>query len=154
MILGGFLARFVSSSPEETMVIGERIAGTLKKGTVIALSGGLGAGKTCLVKGIARGLGIREEVTSPTYTIISEYTVPEPASGFLYFYHIDAYRLKGDDDFSALGGEEIIFGEGISVIEWSERLPQSIPQDAVIIEIGLLGGDRRSIVIKGPEPLI
>jgi tRNA threonylcarbamoyladenosine biosynthesis protein TsaE len=115
----------------------------------------LGAGKTCLTKGIARGLGIREEVTSPTYTIISEYAFPEDpkghASDFLRFYHIDAYRLKGDDDFNALGGDEVIFGEGISVIEWSERLPQTIPQDAVTVEINLLDGDRRSIDIEGLE---
>ncbi|MFP3041782.1 tRNA (adenosine(37)-N6)-threonylcarbamoyltransferase complex ATPase subunit type 1 TsaE [Treponema primitia] len=113
---------------------------------MVALRGGLGAGKTCLTKGIARGLGILEEVTSPTYTIISEYR----AANALPFYHIDAYRLKGDDDFEALGGNECIDGEGISVIEWSERLPLSIPRSAIIIEIGLLDQDRRSIDLEEP----
>jgi tRNA threonylcarbamoyladenosine biosynthesis protein TsaE len=94
-------------------------------------------GKTCLVKGIARFLGIREEVTSPTYTIISEY-----CAGPLPFYHIDAYRLAGDDDFEALGGEEYIYGEGISVIEWSERLKRSISRSAIVIEISLIEGNR------------
>ncbi|MDR2738561.1 MAG: tRNA (adenosine(37)-N6)-threonylcarbamoyltransferase complex ATPase subunit type 1 TsaE [Treponema sp.] len=135
------MARFFSSSPEETMVIGEKISGLLKKGNIVALRGGLGAGKTCLTKGIARGLGILEEVTSPTYVIISEYS----QASCVPFYHIDAYRLKGDDDFEALGGNEYIYGEGISVIEWSERLPLSIPPTAVIIEISLLEDGRRCI---------
>jgi tRNA threonylcarbamoyladenosine biosynthesis protein TsaE len=130
----------VSSSPEETIAIGERIARGLKKGSVVALRGGLGAGKTCLTRGIARGLGITEEITSPTYTIVSEY-----CSGSLQFYHIDAYRLGGDDDFEALGGGEYIDGGGVSVVEWSERLPRSIPQEALVVEIGFLDGDRRSI---------
>jgi tRNA threonylcarbamoyladenosine biosynthesis protein TsaE len=127
------------------MVIGEKISGRLKRGSIVALRGGLGTGKTCLTKGIARGLGILEEVTSPTYIIISEYS---QASSRVPFYHIDAYRLKGDDDFEALGGNEYIYGEGISVIEWSERLPLSIPPTAVIIEISLLEDGRRRIDLK------
>jgi tRNA threonylcarbamoyladenosine biosynthesis protein TsaE len=125
------------------MAIGERIAQGLTRGSVVALRGGLGAGKTCLTKGIARFLGIREEVTSPTYTIISEYP------GLIPFYHIDAYRLGGDDDFEALGGEEYIYGEGISVIEWSERLTRSIPSAAILVEISQLEGNRRRIDIEG-----
>jgi tRNA threonylcarbamoyladenosine biosynthesis protein TsaE len=136
------------------MSIGEKIARGLKKGSIVALRGGLGAGKTCLTKGIARGLGVLEEVTSPTYTIISEYRATcnevSRAANALPFYHIDAYRLKGDDDFEALGGNECIYGEGISVIEWSERLPRSIPPSAIIIEIGLLDQGRRSIDLEEP----
>ncbi len=131
------------------MSIGEKIARGLKKGSIVALRGGLGAGKTCLTKGIARGLGILEEVTSPTYTIISEYSTGNNSPS-LPFYHIDAYRLKGDDDFEALGGNECIYGEGISVIEWSERLPLSIPPSAIIIEIALLDHGRRSIDLEEP----
>jgi tRNA threonylcarbamoyladenosine biosynthesis protein TsaE len=126
------------------MAIGEKISGRLKKGSIVALRGGLGAGKTCLAKGIARGLGILEEVTSPTYTIISEYS----QASRVPLYHIDAYRLKGDDDFEALGGNEYIYGEGISVIEWSERLPLSIPPTAVVIEISLLEDGRRRIDLE------
>ncbi|GHV77399.1 hypothetical protein AGMMS49942_22200 [Spirochaetia bacterium] len=132
------------------MAIGETIAQHLTRGSVVALRGGLGAGKTCLTKGIARFLGIREEVTSPTYTIISEYT----AIGNLPFYHIDAYRLTGDDDFEALGGEEYIYGEGISVIEWSERLTRSIPKAAILVEISLLDGNRRRIDIEGMAAVV
>jgi tRNA threonylcarbamoyladenosine biosynthesis protein TsaE len=135
MIPEGSLAEMtiISGSPEETIAAGERIAELLlngnPEGTVIALRGTLGAGKTWLTKGIARGLGVREEVTSPTYTIISEYRGKVP------LYHIDAYRLQGDDDFAALGGDEILQGNGVSVVEWSERIPASIPENAVVIEL-------------------
>jgi tRNA threonylcarbamoyladenosine biosynthesis protein TsaE len=137
----------ISNSPEETIAAGERLAGFLKPGSVTALRGNLGAGKTCFVKGIARFLGIEEEVTSPTYTIVSEY------GGKIPLYHIDAYRLNGDDDFAALGGEEIISGGGISVIEWSERIPGSIPSGAVIVELEILpeGGRRINMKIPGTE---
>jgi tRNA threonylcarbamoyladenosine biosynthesis protein TsaE len=140
-----FLARHISSSPEETMAIGEKIAAGLGKGSVVALRGGLGAGKTCLAKGIARGLGIREEVTSPSYTIVSEY-----ASGPLPFYHIDAYRLGGDEDFQALGGDDYIHGEGIAVIEWSERISGSIPRQALRVSIAILADGRRGIEAEYP----
>jgi tRNA threonylcarbamoyladenosine biosynthesis protein TsaE len=145
MATGGFLVNIVSSSPAETIAAGERIAGLLHEGSIVALRGGLGAGKTCLTKGIARGLGITEEITSPTFTIISEY------QGKLPFYHIDAYRLGGDDDFTALGGEDLLYGKGISVIEWSERLPHTVPQNALVVEIEISGADKRIIRITGPE---
>ncbi|MDR2257901.1 MAG: tRNA (adenosine(37)-N6)-threonylcarbamoyltransferase complex ATPase subunit type 1 TsaE [Treponema sp.] len=143
MLPGGSLAEVISSSPEETMALGERIARRLGSGSVVALRGGLGAGKTCLTKGIARGLGIDETITSPTYTIISEY------QGRLPLYHIDAYRLDGDEDFENLGGEELLCGGGVSVIEWSERIPRSLPENAVFIEMVISGGSRRIIRISG-----
>jgi tRNA threonylcarbamoyladenosine biosynthesis protein TsaE len=127
------------------MAIGETIAAGLGRGSVVALTGGLGAGKTCLVKGIARGLGIREEVTSPTYTIVSEY-----AAGKLPLYHIDAYRLGGDDDFQALGGDEYVYGGGIAVIEWSDRIPASIPRSALRVSIAILEDGRRCIEVEEP----
>ncbi|MDR3193069.1 MAG: tRNA (adenosine(37)-N6)-threonylcarbamoyltransferase complex ATPase subunit type 1 TsaE, partial [Treponema sp.] len=102
------------ASPEETAALGECIARRLVPGSVVALRGGLGAGKTCLTKGIARELGVEEEVTSPSYTIISEYDTRE---GVL-FYHIDAYRLGGDGDFESLGGRELFREDGIAVVEW------------------------------------
>jgi tRNA threonylcarbamoyladenosine biosynthesis protein TsaE len=136
MLPGGSLAEFFSASPEETMALGERLARRLDRGSVVALRGGLGAGKTCLTKGIARGLGIDETITSPTYTIISEYR------GRLPLYHIDAYRLAGDEDFENLGGEELLFGGGVSVIEWSDRIPHSLPEHTVFIEIAISGGGR------------
>jgi tRNA threonylcarbamoyladenosine biosynthesis protein TsaE len=141
-----FLARHISSSPEETLAIGERIAAGLGRGSVVAIRGGLGAGKTCLAKGIARGLGVRDEVTSPSYTIVSEY-----AAGPLPLYHIDAYRLGGDDDFQALGGDEYLQGGGIAVIEWSDRIPGSIPRSALLVSIEILADGRRSIAVEEPR---
>ena len=138
----------ISNSPEETEAVGKSLAPALRRGSVIALRGGLGAGKTCLVKGIALGLGINETVTSPTFTIINEYPEAAPEAGSLY--HIDAYRLAGDDDFINTGAGECI-GNGIAVIEWSERIPQSIPDGAIKIEIAITGPHSRLITIEGPE---
>ncbi|GHV67347.1 tRNA (adenosine(37)-N6)-threonylcarbamoyltransferase complex ATPase subunit type 1 TsaE [Spirochaetia bacterium] len=140
---GAFLYSLVSSTVEETIALGEKIAGALHRGSVIALRGGLGAGKTCLVQGIARGLGITERITSPTYTIVSEYA----AENSLPFYHIDAYRLEGDDDFSNLGGEEFLYGGGITAIEWSERIEGSIPAGALTIAIEILEDGKRRITV-------
>ena len=123
----------------------------LEKGSVLALRGPLGAGKTCFVKGIARFLGVEEEITSPTYTIVSEYEGQINGQN-LPFYHIDAYRLQGDDDFYALGGEEYLFGPGICVVEWSERIPNSLPPDAWIIDIEISGDNRRIIRVDRGKP--
>jgi len=122
--------------------LGERFAEKLKKGSVIALKGGLGAGKTCLVKGIACGLGITEIVTSPTYTIVSEYSARLNGE-IIPLYHIDAYRLNGDEDFENTGAGELMGGGGIAIIEWSERVPRSIPADAITIEIEITGPQSR-----------
>jgi tRNA threonylcarbamoyladenosine biosynthesis protein TsaE len=121
------------------MAAGEKIASLLRPGSIVAIRGGLGAGKTCLVKGIARGLGVEEEITSPTYTIVSEY------SGKFPLYHIDAYRLRGDGDFLALGGEEYFYRGGITLIEWSDRIPASVPPEALTVEIAVTGENRRII---------
>ena len=144
---------YTSSKAEDTFALGERLALLLGKGSVVALRGPLGAGKTCLVKGIARGLRVEEEVTSPTYTIVSEYEGELPEKNGLEkesvsFYHIDAYRLNGNDDFSAIGGEEIIFGKGISVIEWSDRIPGFISPGALRVDIGIDGDGKRLISIN------
>ena len=154
----------LSSGAEDTFALGRRLALHLEKGSIVALKGPLGAGKTCFAKGIARGLDINEEVTSPTYTIISEYSgiipqkihdnwekSPKKAES-VPVYHIDAYRLGGDEDFSAMGGEEIVFGSGISMIEWSERIPLFIPPGAFIVEIEISGEKTRAInIYKKPD---
>ena len=135
----------ISSSAEQTFALGERIGAVLEQGDVIALFGGLGSGKTLLAKGIALGLGVREAVTSPTYTIVSEY------SGTLPLYHIDAYRLQGIDDFLALGGEEYLYGSGVCVVEWSERIVGALPPHAFRIEIQQEGPESRRFLIKAPD---
>ncbi len=109
---------------------------------VIAFKGGLAAGKTTLTKGIARGLGIVEDITSPTYTIISEY------AGRLPLYHMDAYRLGGEEDFLSLGVEEYLFGNGVCAIEWSERIASALPPDSAVIELRTLDGGSRRITIE------
>ena len=134
---------FISHSDEETQALGEDFAGGVRPGSVVALRGGLGAGKTCFVKGLARGLGITECITSPTYTIISEYqTRFSGPGGPVPLYHIDAYRLNGDEDFENTGAAEYI-SRGITVIEWSERIPRSVPPGAVTVEIEITGPQSR-----------
>jgi tRNA threonylcarbamoyladenosine biosynthesis protein TsaE len=147
MITEPCLTEYICASPEETEALGEFFAQNLRPGSVIALRGGLGAGKTCLVKGLARALSITESITSPTYTIVSEYKASLKGEA-LPLYHIDAYRLNGDEDFENTGAGDYI-GKGISVIEWSERIPRSIPDDAIIIEIEIIGPESRRIVVNG-----
>jgi tRNA threonylcarbamoyladenosine biosynthesis protein TsaE len=132
-----------SSSPEETFFIGKRVAVLLSSGSVIGLNGELGSGKTSLAKGIAAGLGINENLTSPTYTIINEYqSIPA-------LYHIDAYRLNDDSDFEDIGGNEIINSGGICIIEWSEHISKSLPRNTIKISMKITGLSSRSIQIKG-----
>jgi tRNA threonylcarbamoyladenosine biosynthesis protein TsaE len=145
------LTEYVSAGPEETEALGKNITRFLWKdrspaGSVLALRGGLGAGKTCLVKGIAQGLGIDETITSPTYTIVSEYQACLNGQ-MLPLYHIDAYRLNGDDDFENTGARENLNGQGIAIIEWSERIPRSIPASAISIDIEITGPQSRIIRI-------
>ena len=146
-----------SLSPEETINAGRSFSAYLGEGDIVAFRGILGAGKTCFIKGIALGLGITEEVTSPTYTIISEYEVfltgkTHMCAKSIPFYHVDAYRLEGNDDFSAIGGDEIVFGKGISVIEWSERIPNFIPPGAFKVDIEIKQNQKRLIHIYRELP--
>jgi len=139
-------AVILCSNPEETLSLGKKIACILKKGSVVALNGPLGAGKTCLAKGIAVGLGVKETVTSPSYTIVSEYEGILQGES-VQIYHIDAYRLAGNDDFSAIGGEEIIFGDGISIIEWCERVPVFIHNGVLRVDIQIMNDERRQFKV-------
>jgi tRNA threonylcarbamoyladenosine biosynthesis protein TsaE len=118
-----------TTTPEETLRFGEELGKELTPNTVIALQGDLGAGKTTLVKGIARGLNIEEEITSPTFVIISEYP------GRLPLYHMDLYRISGIDEFLDLGAEELFYSGGITVIEWSERIRSILPPDCIRITL-------------------
>ncbi|MDR2792837.1 MAG: tRNA (adenosine(37)-N6)-threonylcarbamoyltransferase complex ATPase subunit type 1 TsaE [Treponema sp.] len=140
----------ISSSEEKTQDYGRALSRLLYAGSVVALRGGLGAGKTYFTKGIAAGLGVADIVTSPTYTIINEYEGNREQGEKLSLYHIDAYRLHDDEDFAALGAEEFLYGRGVTVIEWSERVPASIPKDAIFIAIETLeNGNRRISGCRG-----
>jgi tRNA threonylcarbamoyladenosine biosynthesis protein TsaE len=112
---------------------------------VIALRGALGAGKTTLAKGIARGLGVEDEVTSPTYTIVSEY------EGRLRLHHIDAYRLAGTEDFADSGGEDLLGDPGgLCLVEWGERVAESLPDDAALADIAILADGSRLVRLDAP----
>ena len=118
----------ISKSAAETIAFGRALAGRLRPGDVVALTGDLGAGKTCLVKGIAEGLGITQEVTSPTYTIIHEYGP---------LVHVDLYRLDTLEQAVGIGIEEYLGGPGITVIEWAERIESLLPENTVRIHLAV-----------------
>ena len=126
---------------EETTTAGKNLAARLKKGSVLALSGALGAGKTTFVKGIALGLGIAEPVTSPTFAIIQEY------EGRLPLYHVDLYRIKDSSELDDLGLEEYIYGDGVTVIEWPEKAADLLPEETIAVAIEVAADDFRRIVI-------
>ena len=126
------------------MALGERLGKAVAGGTVIALRGGLGAGKTTFAKGFARGLGIEDEVTSPTYTIVSEY------EGRLRLHHIDAYRLSGAEDFDSIGGEDLMAdSSGVCLVEWSERIEAALPQDVAVADFAVEADGSRLLKIAG-----
>ncbi len=131
-----------SNSAENTIKIGEKIGLSLKKGDIIAYKGTLAAGKTTLTKGIAKALQVDEVITSPTFTLISEYY------GKLPLYHFDVYRLDSVEDFLNLGSEEMMYGDGVCAIEWSEKIESALPKDAIIINIEILTPETRKITIN------
>jgi len=142
----GGLSLIILSSPHvrRTIAIGRAIGRAAPSGSVIALRGDLGAGKTTLAKGVAQGLGITEPIISPTYTIIAEY------QGRLHLVHIDAYRLLDEDEFVQTGGEELLGLPGsLSLIEWSERVAKILPKETQYITMVVEEGGSRIIMIEG-----
>ena len=136
----------ITLNAEQTREAGRNLGKGLRKGDILALSGPLGAGKTVFAQGVAEALGIREHVTSPTFTLISEYY------GTMPFYHMDLYRLGTPEEFAWLGVEEMLNGEGITLIEWSERAESEIPERAIRISIAVNGdGTRKISVLKGAD---
>ena len=133
--------KVVTHSPEETRALGERLAGTLGPGTVVAFTGDLGAGKTAFISGMARGLGIEERVTSPTFTIVNEYE-----GGRLSLFHFDMYRLCSADELFHIGWEDYLARGGVCAVEWSENVAEAIEDDAVRVDIAR-GEDENSRVI-------
>lgn len=138
---------FISESPEETEALGARLAETLQAGSVVAFTGDLGAGKTAFVRGMARGLGIADRVTSPTFTIVNEY-----GGGRLPLFHFDMYRLGGADELFDIGWEDYLCRGGICAVEWSENVEAAIDAAAVRVDIRSGRGDQeRTIEITGVE---
>lgn len=139
------------SREQETIALGEALGKTLSPGTIVALHGDLGAGKTVFTKGIAKGLETDEEPVSPTFVIMNEY------SGRLPLYHFDLYRVGGVDELEGIGFEEYFYGDGVSVVEWAERAEELFGDDAVDVELRLAEGnngnshDAREITIRGKK---
>lgn len=136
---------FITHSPEETEKIGEALAKSLQPGTILAYRGDLGAGKTAFTRGLARGLGCKETVTSPTYTIVNEYL-----GGRLPLFHFDMYRLASSDDLWDIGWEDYLDRGGVCAVEWSENV-QDAMENAVTVAIEKLGENTRRITIEGGQ---
>ncbi len=120
---------FHTKSEQETIQLGEKIGSLLKKGDIIAMQGTLAAGKTTITKGIARALGITDTITSPTFCLISEYY------GRMPLYHMDVYRLDGREDFINLGTDDMLYGDGVCIIEWSEKIMEELPSNTIILKL-------------------
>ena len=134
----------ISTSDAMTLQIGEDLGRKLQKGSVVSLRGSLGSGKTVLAKGIAKAIGIKEAIVSPTFTIVQEYD-----GSSMKMYHLDLYRLSGEDEFETMGGEEFLYPDGITLIEWSEKIEDMLPEDTVYISITINEDQSRNIEIEG-----
>ena len=138
---------FITNSPEETEAVGQALGKVLQPGTVLAYTGDLGAGKTAFTRGLAKGLGCTDMVTSPTYTIVNEYL-----SGRLPLFHFDMYRLHSSDDLWDIGWEDYLDRNGVCAVEWSENVDDAM-EDAIYIRIEKTGEDSRRITIEGGDRL-
>ena len=133
----------------ETELLGEKIADRLKKGTVIALIGELGTGKTAMTKAIAKGLGITENVNSPTFTLVQEYY-----SGKLPFFHFDVYRVDAIDELDVIDFNEYFYSDGICVVEWADLIEKELPDEAIRVFIEYAEEDSRIIKIEDPAAIL
>ena len=137
--------QFTTNSPAETEAVGAALGAVLKPGTVIAYRGDLGAGKTAFTRGLARGLGAGEIVTSPTYTIVNEYL-----SGRMPLFHFDMYRLASSDDLWDIGWEDYLDRGGVCAVEWSENVDDAM-ENAIYVTIEKTGEESRRITIEGGD---
>ena len=135
--------QFITHSLEETELLGQRLGETLSGGEIVAYQGGLGAGKTAFTRGLARGLGISMRVTSPTYTIVNEYT-----GGRLPLFHFDMYRLGSAEELFDIGWEDYLARDGVCAVEWSENVQEAM-QDAITVRMEKRSENTRCIRIEG-----
>ena len=140
--------QFITHSPEETEKVGAALGKILQPGTVLAYRGDLGAGKTAFTRGLARGLGCTESVTSPTYTIVNEYL-----TGRIPLFHFDMYRLRSADDLWGIGWDDYLDRGGVCAVEWSENVDEAM-EDAIFVTIEKIGEDSRRITVEGGENLV
>ena len=142
----------VSHSAEQTREVGARLGRRLRAGDLVLLHGDLGAGKTTLAQGIARGLGVADHVQSPTFTLVNEHE-GGPADGPpIRLYHVDLYRLAGAEDLASFGFDDYLApADGVSVVEWPERAASHLPDDYLLVRLETLGEGKRRLVIE-PVP--
>ncbi len=133
-------------SPAETIALGEKIGALLRGGEVIAYRGGLGAGKTTITRGISVGLGLGDEVTSPTFALVNEY-----AGEKLTLYHFDMYRITSAEDLETCGFYDFMNERSVIAAEWSENIADELPDDAIYIDIARVSDEVREITITGDE---
>ena len=136
--------KVVSRSAEETQALGLRLGSRLGRGDVVACIGPLGAGKTCFLQGLARGLGVTAPVTSPTFVLVNQYRGRVPV------YHVDAYRTGSLTELVELGLEELLHGEGVTIVEWADKLLPLLPPRTITATIMGLGDEPREIELAGP----
>ena len=136
---------YITGSPEETEAVGAALGRVLTPGSVVAYRGDLGAGKTAFTRGLARGLGCTDTVTSPTYTIVNEYL-----SGRIPLFHFDMYRLRSSDDLWDIGWEDYLERGGVCAVEWSENVAEAM-EKPITVAIEKLGENTRRITIEGGE---
>ena len=148
----------VCATEQDTMAAGAALAARLRdrlaarRGAVIALHGDLGAGKTTFAKGFARGLGIHEAVTSPTYQLVLEYDSPADAPRPLTLYHVDLYRIDAEVQLASLAMDDFIHGSGVTLVEWPERAGDTLPDDTIRVRIDIADDMRRRVEITEPGP--
>lgn len=133
---------FVSHSPQATQLLGQKLGELAFPGDVLLLVGNLGAGKTCLVQGLAWGLGIKDYVSSPSFVLLRQYR------GRLPLYHIDFYRLEQLAEVADLGLDDYFYGDGVSVIEWADRAMELLPPEHLLLEISFVSARKRRLFIK------
>ena len=137
---------YLSNSVEETEALGAELAGRLEPGDVVAFTGDLGAGKTAFVRGLARGLGIPDRVTSPTFTIVNEYE-----GGRLPLFHFDMYRLASSEELFDIGWEDYLARGGVCAVEWSENIADALEGDLVRVDLRRGDGENERIITITPE---
>ena len=137
----------ISRSPAETQAIGEQLGARLTPGAVVACTGELGAGKTCFVQGLVRGLGVTTRATSPTFVLVNEYR------GRLPIHHVDAYRTASLAELMDLGLLDLFGGEGVTLLEWADRAEPLLPARAIRVRIDGLGDEPREVTIEDPRGL-
>lgn len=138
---------YCSNSEQETEALGKRLGERLKPGTVIAYTGDLGAGKTAFTRGLARGLGISGQVTSPTFTIVNEYE-----GGRLPLFHFDMYRLGSADELFDIGWEDYLARNGVCAVEWSENVDEALEEDTIRVDIRRGESDHQRVISIQGDP--